>query len=443
MPNQVVIEYDDPVATLTYTGSTPMLNWTSEDHYNKSVSLTGNIGSMDNIQSSVSIMKWYVPGDNEGVLAEAMDSEQAATLRVMLETYLDDEAVIESIYAHGVAGIALMKMPTEAIPYATVALTEMGMDPDLLKIMYALSTTEDITPESLAPLFSYIIGHTSMPGLTLAAMKADETAPVMDAVINYMGGALGGTVTAGVGGHLTYVKITAITESSATSPESMDTIFAISNMVDDFKAANPEVIKSWVTGTPAVTYDLSNSVGEEFEYIILIVIVLILLLLFFVMKSYIIPLRSVLTIVMSIVWTLAITHLVFTDILGVGVVWLVPLILFVVCLGLGMDYDIFLTTRIKENAMHRKMDNDTAIQEAVIHTGSVITICGLIMGGAFGTLMLSSMPMMQEFGFALCFAILVDALIVRTYIVPAVMHLLGKWNWVGPKWLQKTATAKE
>ncbi|MBR4685583.1 MAG: MMPL family transporter, partial [Candidatus Methanomethylophilaceae archaeon] len=94
--------------------------------------------------------------------------------------------------------------------------------------------------------------------------------------------------------------------------------------------------------------------------------------------------------------------------------------------------DILLTTRIKENVMALGMSNDDAIYHAVTHTGSVITICGLIMGGAFGTLMISGMNMMQEFGFALCFAILVDALIVRTYIVPAVMHLLGDWNWKGP-----------
>jgi RND superfamily putative drug exporter len=81
------------------------------------------------------------------------------------------------------------------------------------------------------------------------------------------------------------------------------------------------------------------------------------------------------------------------------------------------------------------MDNDEAIRQAVLHSGSVITLCGFIMGGTFGTLMLSSTVMLQQMGFALCFAILVDALIVRTYIVPAMMHLLGKWNWVGPKFL--------
>jgi len=190
-------------------------------------------------------------------------------------------------------------------------------------------------------------------------------------------------------------------------------------------------------------YDVSEEVKKEFAYIELLVIVLILILLFVVMRSYLIPFRSVLTILMSIVWTLAVTRLVFVDLLGGDMLWMIPIILLVICLGLGMDYDILLTTRIKENVMALGMSNDDAIYHAVTHTGSVITICGLIMGGAFGTLMISGMNMMQEFGFALCFAILVDALIVRTYIVPAVMHLLGDWNWKGPGVKYKSKSDKD
>jgi RND superfamily putative drug exporter len=113
------------------------------------------------------------------------------------------------------------------------------------------------------------------------------------------------------------------------------------------------------------------------------------------------------------------------------VVWIVPIVLFVVCLGLGMDYDILLTTRIKEYVT-KGYTNDDAIVAAVQKSGAVITLCGLIMAGAFGTMMLSSSPMLMEFGFALGFAIAVDALIIRTYIVPAIMHLMGDWNWKGP-----------
>lgn len=129
---------------------------------------------------------------------------------------------------------------------------------------------------------------------------------------------------------------------------------------------------------------------------------------------------------------LGLTFLVFDGLLDTPVTWVIPIVLFVICLGLGMDYDIFLTTRIKEN-VKKGMTNDDAICHAVERSGAVITICGLIMSGAFSTLMISTAPMLQEFGFSLGFAILIDALFVRTYVVPAVMHLLGKWNWVGPR----------
>ena len=64
--------------------------------------------------------------------------------------------------------------------------------------------------------------------------------------------------------------------------------------------------------------------------------------------------------------------------------------------------------------------------------------CGLIMAGAFGTMMLSEGWLLREFGFALMFAILLDALVVRIYLVPAIMSLLGKWNWWAPGRLQRT-----
>ena len=225
------------------------------------------------------------------------------------------------------------------------------------------------------------------------------------------------------------------------SPVSMDTISHIDSVVGDYAENNSMVVQTWLTGTPAVMFEVSEVIGSEFETIELVVILLIIILLFFVMKSYTIPFRSVLTVLMSICWTLALTTLLFVNVLGGEVLWLVPLILLVICLGLGMDYDILLTTRIKENVKARGMTNDEAIHQAVVHTGSVITICGLIMGGAFGTLMLSGMTMMQQFGFTLCFAILIDALVVRTYIVPAVMHLLGDWNWKGPKFLNRKSQA--
>jgi RND superfamily putative drug exporter len=113
-----------------------------------------------------------------------------------------------------------------------------------------------------------------------------------------------------------------------------------------------------------------------------------------------------------------------------------PLILFIVLMGLGMDYDIFLCTRIREEVAKGKSDEE-AITTAVKSTGGIITICGVIMAGALGTMMFSTLGMLKQFGFALFFAILLDAMIVRIYLVPAIMVLLKKWNWWAPMGLQR------
>ncbi len=293
----------------------------------------------------------------------------------------------------------------------------------------------------LTQVINNLVSNGFSPELLTRADIQFVIAPVMDYMINVYGGIVGGSyVTSGSGG-VQFINVSVSTKDSAMSPVSMDTISHVDAVVDEYAKNNDMVVQTWLTGTPAVMFEVSEVIGSEFETIEMIVILLIIVLLFFVMKSYTIPFRSVLTVLMSICWTLALTTLLFVNVLGGEVLWLIPLILLVICLGLGMDYDILLTTRIKENVKARGMSNDEAIHQAVVHTGSVITICGLIMGGAFGTLMLSGMTMMQQFGFALCFAILIDALVVRTYIVPAVMHLLGDWNWKGPRFLNRKSQA--
>ncbi|MDR3206288.1 MAG: MMPL family transporter, partial [Candidatus Methanoplasma sp.] len=262
---------------------------------------------------------------------------------------------------------------------------------------------------------------------------------VMDGVINYRSvKSIGGYENADGSVSVTFVNFTMITKEEPMSDRSMETMGHAQEAMEAFADSHGGlIIDTWMTGSPAVMFELSERVGDEFDKVEILAVILIFVLLFFVMKSYFTPLRSILTILMSVIWTIGVTHLLFSDMLGYGVMWIIPIVLLVICLGLGMDYDILLTTRIKENVRHKGMTNDEAITSAVLHSGSVITICGLIMGGAFSTLMLSQTVMFREFGFALAFAILADALLVRTYIVPATMHLLGEWNWIGPKFMHR------
>jgi RND superfamily putative drug exporter len=163
--------------------------------------------------------------------------------------------------------------------------------------------------------------------------------------------------------------------------------------------------------------------------------------LLFVLGSVLIPLRLIGVTLMTATWSLALTMFVFTIILNQPLLWLMPLILFVVLVGLGLDYDILLTTRIREEVTKGKSDEE-AITTAVERTGAIITICGLIMAGALGSMMISAMGMLRQFGFALCAGILIDTAIMRIYLVPSMMILLKKWNWWAPGRLQRVKIGK-
>jgi RND superfamily putative drug exporter len=191
-----------------------------------------------------------------------------------------------------------------------------------------------------------------------------------------------------------------------------------------------------VGGATASMSDVSGTVSNDFLTMRIVVLIGIYFVLLLVMGSLLIPLRLILTVLLNVTWTIAMTMLVFQYTLGSPVLWMMPLILFVVAMGLGMDYDIFLTTRIREEVTRGKTD-EKAITTAVERTGGIITACGLVMAGAFGSMMLSSTVLLREFGFGLAFAILLDAMILRIYLVPAIMLLLQKWNWYAPGRLQR------
>jgi len=239
-----------------------------------------------------------------------------------------------------------------------------------------------------------------------------------------------------VGKNGTAVLVEVILETEPYARESIDLVDDLREMGYYLTENKPCIEGFYVTGGTAIMYDISEMVQDDFTHMRYFVIVGIYLVLLFVLGSVLIPLRLIITILLSISWTIAVTMLVFIHFVGTPILWLMPMVLFVVCMGLGMDYDILLTTRIREEVLKGKTDRD-AVVEAVERTGGIITACGLIMAGAFGTMMLSSTSLLQEFGFALAFAILLDATIVRIYLVPAIMVLLEGYNWWAPGRLQR------
>merc|ERR1712223_100899 len=112
-----------------------------------------------------------------------------------------------------------------------------------------------------------------------------------------------------------------------------------------------------------------------------------------------------------------------------GLYWLIPVMTVTILIGLALDYDIFLFARIYEYRVMGGVPTHEAIVRGVYKTGSIITAAGIIMGIAFCGLLLSAITSLNQTGFILVIAVLVDTFVIRTSLVPAVLSIAKEINW--------------
>ena len=112
-----------------------------------------------------------------------------------------------------------------------------------------------------------------------------------------------------------------------------------------------------------------------------------------------------------------------------------PLFLFAVLFGLSMDYQVFLLSRIRERFTHSG-DTSDAVTYGIGSTARLITGAALIIVAVFLGFAMGDLVMFQQMGFGVAVALLIDATIIRSVLLPAAMTLLGDWNWYLPRWLE-------
>jgi RND superfamily putative drug exporter len=126
--------------------------------------------------------------------------------------------------------------------------------------------------------------------------------------------------------------------------------------------------------------------------------------------------------------TLGITTWLFLDVIKVdSLIYLLPVFVFIMLAAVGADYNIFLVSRIREEAEQKSIKE--AVQSAVSNTGGVITSCGIILAGTFATLAASSLPMVFQIGAPIAIGVLVDTFLVRALLVPSLAALAGRFSW--------------
>ena len=225
--------------------------------------------------------------------------------------------------------------------------------------------------------------------------------------------------------------------------------------VNSIKRLRNEIIPSAFKNVPASKYnilvggstaqivDSVESTDEYFPYVVGLVLLLSLILLLFAFRSITISIASIIMNLLSVGASYGLLVLVFQkgfmiDIFGFEQVdqlefWL-PLFMFSILFGLSMDYHVFMLSRIKENYDKTKSP-DQSVAFGRRTTASIITGAALIMVAVFGGFALGDIAFFQSMGFGLGAAVLLDATIVRSVLVPSVMKLLGDKAWYLPSWL--------
>jgi uncharacterized membrane protein YdfJ with MMPL/SSD domain len=198
-----------------------------------------------------------------------------------------------------------------------------------------------------------------------------------------------------------------------------------------------------VTGETAGTHDFNQTTKQHWPLVFAFVLGLAFLLLLVTFRSLVVPLTAIALNLLSVgaaygvlVWVFQQGHL--QGLLGFHsngavVTWL-PLFLFVVLFGLSMDYHVFIVSRIKE-LVDRGMPTDEAVVAGIATTAGTVTAAAAVMVAVFAIFASLSTLEIKQMGVGLAVAVFIDATLIRGVLLPAVMKLLGRWNWYLPRWL--------
>ncbi|MDE3203268.1 MAG: MMPL family transporter [Acidobacteriota bacterium] len=207
------------------------------------------------------------------------------------------------------------------------------------------------------------------------------------------------------------------------SHQAYDTVTRIRAAVHAIPGAN-----ALVGGAAAINLDTNQASRHDRNLIIPIVLAVILVILALLLRSVVAPVLLVLTVVLSFSATLGVSALVFNHVFHFanadpGF----PLFAFVFLVALGVDYNIFLMTRVREETL--AFGTRRGVLRGLSVTGGVITSAGVVLAATFAVLAVLPLVFLSELGFAVAFGVLLDTIVVRSVLVPALSHDIGRWIW--------------
>jgi len=216
-----------------------------------------------------------------------------------------------------------------------------------------------------------------------------------------------------------------ITATTTDNPQSNKAYSLITSLRNNLKNISPSVL---VGGQTAIQLDTNTAAKHDLRLIIPLVLLVILIILFMLLRSILAPILLILTVILSYLTTIGISALVFNNLFHFpGADPSVPLFGFIFLVALGVDYNIFLMTRIREES--KRITTKKAVLHGLSLTGNVITAAGLVLAATFGALGVIPILFLAQIAFIVSLGVLLDTLIVRTIIVPSLCYDIGKNIW--------------
>jgi RND superfamily putative drug exporter len=242
-------------------------------------------------------------------------------------------------------------------------------------------------------------------------------------------------------------EIAFVTFKTTTSPQSEKTYQLVRHVRSDVLPPLYEGTANhiYTYGDTAINVDFAKVLSRKMPLFIAVVVGLSFILLAIAFRSLVVPLTAAVMNLLAAGGSFGISVAIFqwgwgSDALQAGPgapldAW-IPVMLFAILFGLSMDYQVFLVSRIHEEWVHSK-SNRRAVTVGQGETGGIITAAAIIMIAVFLGFLVSPGRTIKIFGTGLAVAVFLDAFVLRTMLVPALMHLFGKSNWYFPRWLER------
>ncbi len=231
-----------------------------------------------------------------------------------------------------------------------------------------------------------------------------------------------------------------------TSPQSIQTADLINRLRDDYipRATYASHTAIYVGGITAIFADFAQVLGSKLPLFVGVIVLLGCLLLMVAFRSLLIPLVAAVMNLLAVGASFGLVVAVFqwgwgSSLIRAGtgpVESFLPIIMIAILFGLSMDYQVFLVSRMHEEWLNTG-SNEEAIVRGQANTGRVITAAALVMVSVFFSFAFGGQRIIAEFGIGLGGAVVIDAFIIRTVLVPALMHFIGRANWFMPRWLER------